>query len=221
VRENPSGHHARRRRKNLRNSDLTEEVKMKRLLKMILLTAVVLALFGASYHYVTAQDEHTQQGSAPLTALQAPVTNTIPPPVATNHVLQRTYLSSGNFSSTFFPAGNLSPLDSAQTIQCPGTSGTCTITAEIWAETGRTTTTGSPNDFSLCAEVDGNFLQSTPVSGCFFAANTPDDNSFVTGTRTDSGSGFLHGNHTIQSFLFTVNGAPVQQFNILYKVYKP
>lgn len=88
----------------------------------------------------------------------------------------------------------------------------------MWVETGGSNSFGSPNNFAICAEVDGTDLQG---GNCFYSANTPNDFSFVTGTRSDSGSGFLHGNHTVQTFLFTNNGALVQQFNITYHVYKP
>jgi hypothetical protein len=189
---------------------------MNRLVKMLLLAVVVLALFGASYRYVTAQDEHTQRGSAPLSTLSVPVP-TLPPALAPNHVLQRTYFTAGDLNSMPFPAGTQTAVDAPQTITCPGTSGTCTISADIWVETGNTTTNGSPNNFAVCAEVDGGDLS----GGCFYAANTPDDGSFVTGTRSDSNGGYTHGNHTVQTFLFTNNGAPVQKFNVTYRVYKP
>jgi hypothetical protein len=104
-----------------------------------------------------------------------------------------------------------------QTIQCPGTSGTCTIIALITCETGLTTTNGSPNNFALGAQVDGVFLD----GGAHYVGNTPNDNSFVTGAQSTSGSGFLHGNHSVQSFIYSNNGAPVQQYNVVYHVYKP
>jgi hypothetical protein len=52
---------------------------------------------------------------------------------AVNHVLQRTYISTGALF-TFFPASFASAVDKPQTITCPGTWGTCTIQADHWIE---------------------------------------------------------------------------------------
>jgi len=57
---------------------------------------------------------------------------------AVNHVLQRTYISTGALF-TFFPASFASAVDKPQTITCPGTSGTCTIQADHWVEVSGTT----------------------------------------------------------------------------------
>jgi hypothetical protein len=185
---------------------------MNRLLKVALLMALVIGLFGA-YRYVSAQEEHAQRGGAPKVNVLVPA---VPAIAATNHALNRTYITSGNYASTVFPAGSTA-IDSPQTIQCPGTTGTCTIEAVMSVETGLTTTLGSPNNFALGAAVDGSFLDGAQ----YYVANTPNDGSFVTGTRSTSGSGFLHGFHTVQTFIFSNNGAPVQQYNITYHVYKP
>jgi hypothetical protein len=57
---------------------------------------------------------------------------------AVNHVLERTYISTGALF-TFFPASFASAVDKPQTITCPGTSGTCTIQADHWIEVSETT----------------------------------------------------------------------------------
>lgn len=186
---------------------------MNRTMKIgLLITLVVVGSVGA-YRLALTQDQKTQPGAV-----------SAPPPVfpqgqatlATNEVLARTYFSAGNQGSIFFPAGVYTAVNSPLTINCPGST-SCTIQADMWVETGNTNTNGTPNNFAICTEVDGTFLQ----GNCFYSANTPNDLSFVTGTRSDQSSGWSHGNHTIQTFIFTNNGTPVQQYNITYHVYKP
>jgi len=189
---------------------------MNMLRKVVLPAALALALFGA-HRYASAQETHFQRGRVPI----APPVFHVPPSegtdvLAANHVLQRTYFSHGNLNATFFPAG-FSPVDQPLTVSCPGTTGTCTFEADQWVENGVNGGGASTNEFALCFYIDGS---SVPI-GCFYTNVTPNDGTAVTGSQSYNVSGILHGNHTVQTYLFTTAGAPVEGFAITYRVYKP
>ena len=109
------------------------------------------------------------------------------------------------------------PVDQSQSVECPANPGTCTIEADMWVETGNTFDLGSPNDFAICAKVDGILLNRE----CFEVANTPNDGSFITGSRADFGAGFAVGTHVVQTFIVSIHGAAVQQYNVVYRLYAP
>jgi hypothetical protein len=189
---------------------------MNRLLKVALPVALALVLFGA-HRYVSAQETHSQRGRVPI---PTPVFH-VPPSegtdvLATNHVLQRTYFSSGDYLATFFPAG-FSPVDQALTVSCPGTTGTCTFEADQWVENGDNGGGAPTNGFAICFYIDGS---SVPI-GCFYTNDTPNDGTSVTGSQSYNVSGIPHGNHTVQTYLFTTSGTPVEGFAITYRVFKP
>ena len=102
---------------------------MKGFLKVGLLIAVAMALFG-TYRFVSAQDE-TSPGRIPVKAptfhkeipANAPKFNKgIPDVVLTEHVLDGTYLTIGAGRGAPVPAATLTPIDSPSTVVCPGSA---------------------------------------------------------------------------------------------------
>ncbi len=185
--------------------------------------ALALVLFGA-YRHVSAQGE-SKRGNPPASALishKAPISpNTIKASVATNQALLRNYFVNGNQNGTSFAAGEYTAVDSPLTVQCPGSSGTCTIVADMWVQSGGASS--ASNNYAVCLYVDGvNVATSGDGSnGCHYTENTPSDGTFIEAGEENTLSGVALGDHTVQTFLYTNNGTPVSFYNISYHVYKP
>ena len=132
---------------------------------------------------------------------------------AVNHVLQRTYISTGALFA-FFPASFASAVDQPQTITCPGTSGTCTIQADHWIEVSGTT---NGNESWGCLAVDG-----VLDANCGYNDDkVRPDGSPGQITSSHATSGIPVGTHTVQTFVGSVGGVNVYYYNINYRVYKP
>jgi hypothetical protein len=176
-----------------------------------------LAVLLGTYPHVFAQ-EQSKEANPPASA---PVSRSaIAPTLHTNQVLQGSHLVHGTRAGTFFPAGTFTAVDRLGTVQCPGTSGNCTIAANMWVQTGLSST--SPNNYAVCLFVDGNSVDSSDTSnGCHYTEDTPSTGSFIEGSGLNQLSGVSPGLHTVQTFLYTNNGTPVYNFNISYQVYKP
>jgi len=180
------------------------------------LAAMALVLLG-TYRCVFAQAE-SAGGNPPTSARDS--RSASPLLFAPNEVLQQNYLVHGTLSGTFFPAGKYTAVDSPRTVQCLGQSGTCTIAANIWVQTGGTLSVS--NNYAVCLYVDGVSVDASNISnGCHYTENTPSDGTFVEGSELNQLNGVSLGSHTVQTFLYTNNGTAVYNFNISYHVYKP
>lgn len=144
--------------------------------------------------------------AALLLALQAP---------AQNHVLKGTYIDSEDTFLTISPA-TMTAVGNAITVNCPGTTGTCTIDADMRAQLGGGSSTG--NNFELCLFVDGQRVDAY----CYgYAGVVPSDGSYLLGTSAQSKSGLATGNHTVQAYFWATNGCNVIYRHFTYNVYKP
>src|SRR5215471_4831247 len=94
------------------------------------LVLVLIAMGGQA----SAQDESAGKAPSTSQALAETPATLAPSVLAVNHALQRNYFSSGSHFGAFLPAFTYSAVDGAQTVVCPGTSGTCTIQADHWIE---------------------------------------------------------------------------------------
>jgi hypothetical protein len=188
---------------------------MSKLLKVTLLLAVAIGFCGA-YRYGAAQDTGSSEGRAHFSPPTFDVQVSLDPNVlATSHVLEKTYNNNGLYGPISVPALSYTPIDTPLTVVCPGTSGTCTIQADMWIENGGQTSTGNQN--SICLYVDGH-----PSPFCSYdAGETPSDGGFVQTSTSQSVSGLAHGNHTVQMYFSTDDGVAVLYFNSTYRVYKP
>jgi len=108
------------------------------------------------------------------------------------------------------PAFTYTPIDSAITITCPGTTGSCLIVSEQWtqlsAPTGAQAITcmyvdGAPDAF--CGNFDGEVFAS-------FANATTSHQTAVP-----------HGTHTVQTYVLTTCNALANYFDYHYQVYRP
>lgn len=188
---------------------------MNRIFKLALLAACVLGSFGA-YRFVAAQESH-----ASLARSRANFPNfggqsmAEPESLGTNHVLDKTYIANGFGGITVAASANVQ-IGPTITVVCPGTSGTCTIQADMWVQNGDGPDM-APNENAICLEVDG-----ATSYGCnYTSGETPTDGGFVQSSSSQSISGITTGNHTVQTFLSSYNGAYVDYYNSTYRVYKP
>jgi len=187
---------------------------MKRFMKIGLLMALAFVLLGA-YRYVSAQEEHSQAGKMPG---PPPPVFTGPPPgtdaPATKHVLVATYYTAGSLGGTSLVPDTLTPVDTPQTISCPGTSGTCLIIADHWLELSSGSGGG---EVAGCLYVDG-------VADSFCEYNEgelPVDGSYNQFSSSHATSGVSHGSHTVQTYVICYNGCNAAYYHINYRIYKP
>jgi hypothetical protein len=188
---------------------------MNRIFKIALLAACVVGSFGA-YRFVAAQES---QAGPERSRVNFPnfsgQSMAEPHSVGTNHVLDRTYIANGNYGM-FVAASTNVQIGPQITVECPGTSGTCTIQADMWIQNGNGSDKKA-NENAICLEVDG-----VTSSGCpYTSGETPIDGGFVQSSSSQSISGITTGNHTVQTYFSTVDGAQVNYYNSTYRVYKP
>jgi hypothetical protein len=181
---------------------------MSRFMKVGLVATVVFLVF-ATYHRASAQ-----QRAATAKRPESVPALTAEPDVATNHVLQRTYVNSDTPSvfASVPPGGQ--PIDALTTISCPGTTGTCTI--EFDQSIQLYTTSNSIDSVSFCAELDGSGPDCPTL-----AYPLPAPGTYTTVTFPQRISGVSHGTHTVQSAIVTGNGIDVGYYTFTYRVYKP
>jgi hypothetical protein len=137
--------------------------------------------------------------------------------LATKHVLEGTYNNDGEYNGSVghVSAETYTPIDTQLTVACPGSSGTCTIQADMWIENGGESSSDNYN--VICLYVDG-----TPSSFCGAkTGETPSDGQYVQNSTSQAVTGLAHGNHTVQTYFYSVNGANVAYYNSNYRVYKP
>jgi len=191
---------------------------MSKLLKVTLLLAFAVGLFGA-YRYGAAREAGPSQVRASIHFPTFDVQVSPEATLATKHVLEGTYNNSGLFEGTggeFVAANTFTAIDTSLTVVCPGTSGTCTIQADMWIVNGAVSS--SDNQNSICLYVDGN--PANNFCGAY-ADETPSDNSFVQSSTSQAVTGLAHGNHTVQTYFWSQRGAYVVYYNSNYRVYKP
>ncbi len=132
-------------------------------------------------------------------------------------VLEGSYVESGDpFES--IPAGSLTTaIDPLNKIKCPAPAGkTCTIEDTVSLQEGE----GPDDADNLMAapwQVDGTFVGE---GGPFFTS-APADGAFAGGTWTDIDEGVTPGNHKVQTFAYSIDGATLGYWTITYNVYEP
>jgi hypothetical protein len=186
---------------------------MRKPMKATLLLAFAVGLFGA-YRYSAAQEGGSPRGlvAIPLPTLDIQISQD-PEALATKHVLEGTYINRGFYGAVVAPE-TTAPIDPQLTVACPGTSGTCTIAADMWVQSNASS---SDNAIAVCLYVDGK----PPAAGCPLTGETPPDGSFAVTSFSQSVSGLVHGNHTVRTYYFTDQGAAVESYSVNYRVYKP
>jgi len=173
---------------------------MSKLLKLtLLLLAFAVGLFGA-YRYSAAQEGLIS-----------------PNALATKHMVEGWYINSGEYTTNggFVSPAELVPIDTPLTVSCPGTTGTCTIQADMWVMTGGQSF--PDNTYFLCLYVD-----SSPALNCANNVGaTQSDGTYTQGSTSEIVFGVARGNHTVQTKFESGDGAYVAYYNFNYRVYKP
>jgi hypothetical protein len=185
--------------------------------RAIYITATVAVLLVAS-RYAFTQGSQETKGKNPPASVVVP-TSPVPAALASNRVLQRIYLFRGTGPSSI-PASTWTAFDSPHTIQCPGTTGTCTITSDISLQVGQATT--ASNDTAVALAVDGTIVCTVDATGgCHYSIEAPQDGKFVEANELNQFSGVGLGNHIVQTFVWSDNGAVGGFYNVRVTVYKP
>ena len=138
---------------------------------------------------------HQASGNAPL--------------VFTKHVIKGMYNTSADLEATM--VAGLNAIDGANTVSCPGTSGTCLIQADQSFEAIVATGDG----VAICLYVDGAL-----VNGCYW--NGGSTGWAYSMYATSQGISVKFGNHTVQTVVYDeLGGSTLAYYNFNYNVYKP
>ena len=184
-----------------------EKIQIAKFATIGVIVAAGVGLFGA-YHRVMAQNRANSPQLPITSSALAPATLT-----GGEHTLTATLFSWGNDNSIPIAPG-YQPIDSPLTIKCPFADG-CTIGFEQHVQLGGN---GIPNNsWGICTFVDGAYIF---IPGCPFQAHLPTDGSDTVGNFAQQTS-VPFGPHTVQTFVFTFNGAKKDTYNIIYRVYHP
>ena len=108
-------------------------MKTRKTMRLAIVAAVAVLLISM-VRKASAQDEPAGKAQFDASSLATSTTALGPVVAGINHALQRNYFSTGNLLAVSFPAFTYEPVDSPQTVTCPGLSGTCTIQADHWIE---------------------------------------------------------------------------------------
>ncbi len=174
-----------------------------KVLKITLAITVVALLIGA-HQPVSAQAVVTTDSDA------------LPPAVATSHVLEHTYINSGDWSGATFPAATFNPIDTQLTVVCP--VGPCSIAADMLVQNGKGSHTD--NFIKLCLYVDG-----VAAPNCdYIAGLTPSgggEYAYTNAMSDDIVSGLATGHHTVQMYFYSAYGCVPGHYQATYRVYEP
>jgi hypothetical protein len=165
-------------------------------MKKMLLVVTVLAL--ASF----ASAQSTNVMGRPSVKNNTPAT-------LVHHVLKNMSNTTG---TGFTVAAGFNAVDSANTVVCPGTSGTCLIQAQEWAQVGGNASGGR---VAICFFVDG-----VDINGCYFNGEMPADGNYAMFSVTQ-GIPVAFGSHTVQTYVYSDGGGAGGLYNFNYNVYKP
>ena len=187
---------------------------MSKLLKVTLLLALAVGLFGV-YRHVSAQGGQSAKARGYDTAPTFHVD--ISDVLATKHVLEGTYINSGEYegSAGSVSADTFTPIDTQLTVACPGKSGTCSIQADMLVQNGFNTTASNLN--RVCLYVDG-----APGPHCnSYADESTTDEYYTNAVSSEIVSNLAPGNHTVQMYFWSEEGAGASHYEANYHVYKP
>jgi hypothetical protein len=183
---------------------------MKNMFKRSMPVVTVVVLVALGYVALSAQSGgyHPTNSNAGGRSLDEPKVA-----VLTGRSLNKTAISYDNPSFGVALVAGPQGLDGVTTVNCPGTTGTCTIGAEMSVQLGFGN--NSPG-FSLCFAVDGSIVN---VGGCPDLGTIPANNwSFASFSEATS---VPHGTHTVQTIIWPYDTADRGYYTINYRVYKP
>jgi hypothetical protein len=164
--------------------------------KMLLLVTVVVLASFASAQSSNAMGRNTVTKDFPNSGV---------------HTLKNTTINANALNVS--EAAGFHAIDAATTVLCPGTSGTCIIQADQWIQLVNGVT---GNKVAICFYVDG-----TAVDGCYYTGETNSDGTYSQQSTSHASNAVPFGKHTVQTVLYTLDGATVSFYNFNYRVYKP
>jgi hypothetical protein len=133
---------------------------------------------------------------------------------ATRYSLQGSYIDAGYYGSSglFSPRNVNTAIGKPVIVNCPGSSGSCVVEADLFIQSGKSDVTS--NQYNLCLFVDGN---SAP--NCQIVGSTPSDFTYTNGSTSQQAT-VSPGNHVVQAYFMSYKGARVFNFTSNYRVYK-
>jgi hypothetical protein len=177
---------------------------MKRLFEVISCIAALLCVS------VLAQNSKVSKEGSRVTEAVADAGNV--PATVVKHVLKNMYNNTcGASCSLSTLASGFTAVDSATTVSCPGTTGTCLIQADQWVQLAP----ASGDELAICLYVDG-----SDINGCYLNSSASTFDYVV--DSMSQGITVSHGNHTVQTFVYDSSGGSLMSYyNVNYNVYKP
>jgi len=129
--------------------------------------------------------------------------------------LEATYLDKGYYPTGLNIGTARTAVGPVVTVDCPGTSGTCTIQADQFIQVGDGSTSGQlfTVGFYLDGVADGDeqIVGSIPLSG-----------TYMVGATSESQTGVAVGTHTVQIYIYArEQTGSVYNYNTNFRVYKP
>lgn len=177
---------------------------MRKVLLWVTLTAMVSTVV-ATLALTSASAGHKLSGS-PVKVKLAAAPNTVTGPKK----LLQTKFSYGNVNTTV--GAGFQAIDAPFIFTCPGTS-TCAYEVQQHVQVAGST---DGNLWAICTKIDGVDL-SQP--SCPFLGDIP-NGTFGSGSFSQGASGIAHGQHTLQTFLYSSNGASIYNYRFTYSLYK-
>ena len=170
-------------------------------------TWVVLCLLA-----IVSLSAWAQTASKPGARASEAASDKVAPPAVVKHILKNVINNTGNLCCTPTVFG-YNAIDSATTVSCPGTSGTCLIQADQWVQWD----VPSNDDIGICLLVDG-----ADINGCPINSSVATLTGSFTVNSISQGKTVPFGNHTVQTFVYDNAGGTLLGFyNTNYYVFKP
>jgi hypothetical protein len=133
---------------------------------------------------------------------------------ATRYTLQGSYIDAGYYGSAglFSPRNVNTAIGKPVIVNCPESSGSCVVEADLFIQSGKSDVTG--NQYNLCLFVDG-----ASAPNCQIVGSTPSDNTYTNGATSQQAT-VSPGDHVVQAYFQSYKGARVFNFTSNYRVYK-
>lgn len=177
---------------------------MKKSVKLGILVVTICLIAGSFLALSAASGKSLKASSLNLPSGERPT-------LIFNRSLKSTSFSLVDCCQTANPG--FTNIDPVVNFKCPG-PGNCTVTAEINAQAGGNTI--SQNRWAVVGLLDGAYMGPGPYAGELLT-----DGFYSVTSWTDAVGGVTPGNHTLQSQIYTDDGATLANAHITYRLYKP
>ncbi len=179
---------------------------MNKHIKSLALLISILAVGGGAAVSLQAQELRTGESGPTHGSKHQPPTSII-----FNRKLVSTTQSYGEPGTS--EGASFVAIDSPLAFICP--AGGCTVSAEQNVQLSGSV---AGNRWAICTAVDGNYMDQPD---CPYLGYVSSDGSYLAGSFVQNMSGVTAGKHTLQTFLYTDDGATLSIYNIVYRLYTP